>query len=75
MVDVIHNDDNFELDFEYDNYVWKIEEEMEKITDSESFKTVINNCLEEIDKLIDITFDDNDDDIFSDWEVLKDLSD
>ena len=72
MVEVLHDD--FELDFDYDNYVWNLEEEMEKIKDTESFERIIWKQLKYLDSLIDLSFD-KEDDIFSSSDVIKDLGD
>lgn len=76
MVDVIHsNVPEFELDFDYDNYASQIEEEMDQISDVESFEKIVGKHIEAIDSLISLAFDEEGDDIFSNEEVLKDFND
>ena len=72
MLEVLNDD--FDLDFYYDNYVWNLEEEMEKIKDTESFERIIWKQLKYLDSLIDLSFD-KEDDIFSSSDVIKDLWD
>lgn len=74
MVDVIHSSSmEFELDFDYDNYASQIEEEMDQINDVESLERVLGKHLAELDKLITMDFEEED--IFSNEEVLKDFND
>ena len=76
MVETIHTED-FSLDFDYDNYEWYVrmlDAELDKVNDYESFNICINKYIDDLENMTrELWFDDNEDNLFSDDEVLKDI--
>jgi len=76
MVETIHTED-FSLDFDYDNYEWYVrmlDAELDKVNDYESFNKCINKYIDDLENMTrELWFDDNEDNLFSDDEVLKDI--